>query len=398
MTAIYDCETRKQSWWEPMPTGFNAKVNGCDWERQQGLSIANSNRYYIELKSGKSEVKATAEIKFDHEKNICLFIGRLREARHGRRAGDFIVGYGNPPNCDDGQYVSSLWSPRPDWMKDIDDNKKLSEFNIPGTHDTCALAPGNQGWPVKCQTLDLRAQLYAGVRFLDIRCRHIEDVFAIHHGAFYQDINFGKGVRNVCIEFLKEHPEETIIMSIKEEYNATDNTRSFQDTLKWYMEGNRDYWYLGGTTPKLKDVRGKIVIIRRYGNGNLGISASPSLWKDNETFTINDDHPSKKLRVQDCYFVWYTQPGMDGKWDKICSLLNEAERGDPNVWFLNFTSGSSRTNPCDVANGGGLKYGGMNTRLQKYLENNAKARYGTIIMDFVEYDGHKLIPLIVDNN
>src|SRR5262245_27175119 len=55
------------------------------------------------------------------------------------------------------------------WMKKLADSKKLSELTIPGTHDTCALHGGDIP---KCQAWSLKDQLEAGIRFIDIRCRH----------------------------------------------------------------------------------------------------------------------------------------------------------------------------------------------------------------------------------
>ena len=92
------------------------------------------------------------------------------------------------------------------WMPSLNGTLPISQYSIPGTHDSGArfdpaLAPGT----AKCQDLTIAQQLDAGVRFLDIRCRHIDDGFTIHHGEVYQNINFNnvlergppRGVRNL---------------------------------------------------------------------------------------------------------------------------------------------------------------------------------------------------------
>src|SRR6266487_4141969 len=91
----------------------------------------------------------------------------------------------------------------PDWMRWVPDNKRLSELSLPGTHDTMALYGGGIA---ETQSLPLRAQLDAGIRVLDIRCRHIEDVFAIHHGVVFEHAYFGADVLKVCYEFLQDNP------------------------------------------------------------------------------------------------------------------------------------------------------------------------------------------------
>src|SRR5262249_48128138 len=135
------------------------------------------------------------------------------------------------------------------------------EMSIPGTHDTCSLHGGDL---VKCQAWSVKDQLEAGIRFIDIRCRHIENVFAIHHGIVYQKINFGK-VRDACIAFLKANPSECVIMIIKEEHTPSKNTRKFSETFASYVKGNDKYFYQKEEIPKLKDARGKIVIVTRAG-------------------------------------------------------------------------------------------------------------------------------------
>ena len=95
----------------------------------------------------------------------------------------------------------------------------------------------------KTQNLTIAEQLSIGVRFL-ISCRHIDDSFAIHHGPVYQKLNFDD-VLNAVYAFLDSHPTETVIMSVKEEYNASNTTRSFEKTFDAYVQKNPSKWDLG---------------------------------------------------------------------------------------------------------------------------------------------------------
>ena len=90
------------------------------------------------------------------------------------------------------------------WMEKLPGSKKLSEFNIPGTHNTMAYSySGIQAGWVNCQSLDLKKQLEVGIRFLDIRCRHVKDRFEIHHAAYNLGWVFDIDVRDICIDFFK---------------------------------------------------------------------------------------------------------------------------------------------------------------------------------------------------
>src|ERR1700761_2777762 len=120
------------------------------------------------------------------------------------------------------------------WMKTIDDSQSLTHVTIPGTHDSCALFGGDLP---TCQTLTITNQLQCGIRALDIRCRHYQDKFPIHHEIFFQHIDFGD-VQKECIDFLTLNPSETIIMHIKPEWNAADNTETFETTFDKYISPN----------------------------------------------------------------------------------------------------------------------------------------------------------------
>ena len=149
------------------------------------------------------------------------------------------------------------------WMTDLPDNTSLAQISIPGTHDAGARFEPVAG-TAKCQDLTIPQQLDAGIRFLDIRCRHIDNAFAIHHGSVYQNLNF-QDVLNACKSFLNSHPGETIIMCVKEEHTPSNNTRSFEQTFDSYVAANPSRWYLGASVPNLGTVRNKIVLLRRFG-------------------------------------------------------------------------------------------------------------------------------------
>ncbi|HWN67877.1 MAG TPA: phosphatidylinositol-specific phospholipase C domain-containing protein, partial [Haliangium sp.] len=110
-----------------------------------------------------------------------------------------------------------------DWMSHLAGRTSLSQIDIPGTHDSGARIGGAF---VATQDMSISEQLQAGVRYLDVRLRHFEDALVVHHGSFYQELNFDD-VLIACTDFLAAHPSETILMQVKEEYTPAGNTRSF---------------------------------------------------------------------------------------------------------------------------------------------------------------------------
>ncbi|CAH0311104.1 1-phosphatidylinositol phosphodiesterase [Pedobacter sp. Bi27] len=265
------------------------------------------------------------------------------------------------------------------WMSVVADQTSIAAISIPGTHDSGATQEQVAG-TAKCQNLSITDQLNAGVRYLDIRCRHIDNAFAIHHGAIYQNLNFND-VLNACINFLNSHPTETIIMSVKEEHTPTNNTRSFEQTFDAYVQQNPAKWDLGNNIPTLGSIRGKIRLLRRFsGSSPKGIDATA--WADNTTFDINN---AATLKVQDFYNV----NDVNTKWTKVETLLNEAKNDASNRLYLNYASGYkagifSIPSITTVSNF-------INPKINTFFTNNTHGKFGIIPLDFVDSGRSQLI-------
>jgi 1-phosphatidylinositol phosphodiesterase len=257
-----------------------------------------------------------------------------------------------------------------DWMSAQNPDTLLSALSIPGAHDAAATHEPLAG-TAACQTLALAEQLALGIRFLDIRCRHVRDSFAIYHGVIDQQLTFDQ-VEATCRQFLTQHPTECIIMSLKEESTAIENTRSFAQTFDNYVAPNPTLWYLADGVPTLRQAAGKIILFRRFSApGPNGLDASR--WPDNRTFTIAGTAP---MRVQDHYIV----PDNAAKWTDISGLLDEARTGSPETLFINFTSGyhPALLGIPDIP----TVAHDMHDRLAAYFKENPSGHHGIILLDF----------------
>jgi 1-phosphatidylinositol phosphodiesterase len=260
-----------------------------------------------------------------------------------------------------------------DWMARLPDTRDLTELSIPGTHDSGALHEPDLGI-AKCQDLTIADQLAAGVRYFDIRCRHVSDAFEIYHGPIGQQQTFDEVLATMSA-FLDQHPEEAVIVSIKEEAAPSGVTRSFEATFASYVAGTRDRWYLGQAVPHLGEVRGHLVLLRRFPATATPLGIDGSAWADNTTFSLTG---GASLRIQDAYMV----SDNAAKWAAITGLLAEARAGDASTLFLDYTSGyqsmSSLPNVPIVA-------GDINHRLDGFFADpqNQRARLGVLVMDFV---------------
>jgi hypothetical protein len=259
------------------------------------------------------------------------------------------------------------------WMGSLDGRLSLARLLIPGTHNSAALLEPFPG-TAKCQNLTLAGQLEAGVRFLDIRCRHLHNSFAVYHGPVNQEISFDD-VLQVAARFLTNHPRECVLMSIKEESTPSGSTNRFADTFRSYVARNPGLWRLAPGIPTLDQARGKIVLFRRFA-GAGGIDASH--WPDNAAFQNGD------LRVQDCYRV----SDIDKKWSAIRGNLEESRTSPSGLLHVNFTSGYQTFLGVPDIPGVASR---INPRLAAFLATNAPGCRGVLVMDFIDADKCSLV-------
>lgn len=159
----------------------------------------------------------------------------------------------------------------PCWMSHVDGSKYLDELSIPGTHDSGTCSVDNDTEPqssqVKCQQDYIPTQLLEGIRYFDIRLGKGNDP-GICHGDFYlfkKDGNYLhlSDVIGYFKTFLNENPSEALIMlASRGNDEATDE--SITTAFAKVMADNPDLFYTSSHVPTLGEVRGKIVLLRRF--------------------------------------------------------------------------------------------------------------------------------------
>jgi 1-phosphatidylinositol phosphodiesterase len=272
------------------------------------------------------------------------------------------------------------------WMGSIDGTKSLAALSIPGTHDTGALYEDEPG-TLKTQDLTIDEQLAAGVRYFDIRVKDVEGHFDVYHKTRFQELSFDQVLTSV-FAFFEANPGETLILCLKQEQPPENSTNTFEQTFDTYTAQHPEKWYLGATIPTLDEVRGKIVLMRRFPATSTPKGLDATGFADNTTFTL-DHGPGTKLRVQDYYEI----SDNPAKWTAITNLFDEATAGDFDVLFLNNTSAYL---PLE----GGVEdiltvSNAINPQLADYFTTNTSGRYGIVATDFLDVDTSTLI---VDTN
>ena len=226
------------------------------------------------------------------------------------------------------------------WMQDIEDNRLVCKMSIPGTHDTGAYT-GN-AW-VKTQDKDIRQQLNSGIRFFDIRLVHDNGILKLCHDSYIFNTTFDRDVLKTTVEFLKEHPSETVIMTIKRDHDLDkDGGTKYRGALQKALEGDRTLTpYMVKSFRSdftLGDLRGKMLIISRDG-WIMTPSGKVTSWPNNASFTSSIESTNESrttIHVEDHYKSWAS--------DKVSYVAQNVRKaqaafsGPQNDWFITFTS------------------------------------------------------------
>lgn len=292
-------------------------------------------------------------------------------------------------------------------MRDIPDETPVTALSIPGTHNSACIG-GPLGFG-QTQNLDLSHQLIAGIRFLDLRLAHYQDNLFVHHDVVHMEKCYAD-VLDICVDFLRRSPFEAIFMSVKDEDRVDSGlgrlapsevfgknrgdpaswvirSDSFEEVFKartWQHVDDASLFYnfappLPGdgsedtasaltSDTTLEDIRGKIVLLRRFdGSDDVGLDLT--YWPENQTFR------SAAIPVHDIHDR-YQGLKDEEKYELVVAHLEEAKKNDLKDLYITFSSAV------------GLKAHGyaevINPRLNDYLVESSKGRVGIIAMDYFE--------------
>ncbi|KAL8382440.1 hypothetical protein RB595_006294 [Gaeumannomyces hyphopodioides] len=396
--------------------------------------------------------------------------------------------------------------PRDRWMSLLPDSTPLSALTIPGTHDSAARI----SLPfVQTQTLSITDQLATmGVRALDLRLRRDpsegDKLYCYHGGVplgpplgrrlpfdeimaeiwrFLGDVaTDGHGaVEDSGVTADGRRSGETVLVLINNDDTSDSRDpagraafyRAVEDfvaaTPPWQDRGTGEgvkgnghgragsrseastpRWYTEAGAPRLGEVRGRAVLLRRFPPPDPAGGVSPaaplgldlSAWvNDSPDFTIISPH--NRFRVQDKWLypkrvpleeliasksahVRYMieQAAADSQRSRSRRLLREAREGagargdDADIWYINFCSAVGErlkygevADPKSVAAGAFVGWGrkwldGVNALTAEYMtstlptsDERASRALGIIYMDFPELPvGNSLVRQLIQTN
>ena len=263
------------------------------------------------------------------------------------------------------------------WMSLVSDNKTITELTIPGTHNSGAM----YDVPVlpdtaKTQTLSISEQLNIGVRFLDIRCKVIENRLILHNGFANQKLTFDN-IIDTCKKFLKFNSSETIILELRDDAYPLNNTQIFESVFNKHIKNyNSSLFFLENRFPCLGEVRGKIILIRNFEVSDITLKGIDKKEK------IKDSSILKQNQHKD--------QTVEQKWHYIKQFFFNAKNDSKSVLYMNYTSGYKKTTFLGIPSVKKISET-INPLVNGFFKLSENARYGIIIMDYISENSTSLI-------
>jgi 1-phosphatidylinositol phosphodiesterase len=287
-----------------------------------------------------------------------------------------------------------------DWMASLGDERPLSLINIPGTHDsgTRFIFPD---YFLQDQDTDAARQLLSGYRYLDVRVALSKDgngLDIVHaFGACRKGAALWSGrltfddLAADTLAFLDAHPGETVIFCVKPE-RGSDDEGLIRGLIAEKMAEAPDRWFAENRIPTLGEVRGRIVLCRRYDAPAGDSGSAPGLdfrWADQGDPAVLENpvavagNGAFTLAVQDRYHY-----AVEDKWNAVTYTLRNTTAAE-NTFCLNFLSTAQGKLPHPRG------FAREMNRLFLAEELTAGTPYGIILFDFADAD---LARAVIDTN
>ena len=291
-----------------------------------------------------------------------------------------------------GKYENAISSK--EWMTLIGDDVLLNEISIPGTHDS-ATQFVQYAYFSKCQTRSIKDQLDMGYRYLDIRLAIDADAGKLKFMHGFAGCKVGNrrsdaklyldSVIQDCYKFLDDNPGETIIFVAKKDH-GDQTIAEFQEKLASYIDEQPEKWFTENRIPQIGEVRGKLVLARRYDDeASLGAEKSGLnlVWTEQGnheiaeiSYELNEQKNGLEICIQDRY-----KYDADDKWaaftSAIDNVLLSGEKSDSSDVYITFLSTNG-----DTKFGHPIKYAiPLNKKFWAYEMQSGK-NYGWIILDY----------------
>ncbi|MEA4115585.1 hypothetical protein VBM87_02210 [Mycoplasma sp. 744] len=268
------------------------------------------------------------------------------------------------------------------WMKNVPDERKITNLSIPGTHDSAMFDGTGPAWVfgrflAQTQVMNFAQQLKAGIRFFDIRVRYQDGNFWLTHGAAFASTGLLDFLREVK-KFLQTNPSETVLFRIKEENGSVRNdnaNRQWSDRLLNALRSSefRDLFFNYGNKPSayvptLKELRGKALMFNHFHHLITTTREFGPLF--------NDGSFDRMFLVQDRYENVNENSKTEAYITSQNIIANNSKTNSGDFFYINFVSWANGSSPWNNARK-------TMPKIYDFLKKNQQFRVlGIVPMDF----------------
>ena len=290
-------------------------------------------------------------------------------------------------------------SPRIDkanWMGQLADTIAASHIVLPGTHDSGAQHGGRL---LQTQTTTISAQLEAGVRAFDIRLREHKGQLGLYHSHAFQRVYWESDVLPALIDFLKRHPSEWLVVSLKREGGeAADYRRLLSQSLS--SETYAPYFLFNWTANcSLAECRGRILFLHRDEVMECYPGVRCEGWADNATCLLTlhtAQGDTMQVLLQDEY-QYKSASESPKKLEAILSSLRQMHQPEKAATYCSGISFVSATaypyaTPKQFAKR-------LNSAVAEQIASEGLTPRGVLFIDFIDHpEGKQLVEQLIRSN
>ena len=312
-----------------------------------------------------------------------------------------------------------------DWMARVGDDVYVNQLSIPGAHDA-GTGHGFQGvlgtlggnTYARTQDKTITEQWNSGVRAFDLRPCVNGNSLQINHGILQTSLTLSTALSTLC-NLLDQHPTEMAIVLIRHETEGDSNSSNWNSLMTTLLDQEPVKSYAITFTPsmKMRDARGKLLILSRDEYASTPVGGFITGWSHNSAFSSQTSGIVRGSSSQaPCYIQDFYELTADGaketKRKSIITLLRyTAEQNeDMSLWAINHTSGYSKTaelfgNTLATSEGNRDNAATQNAAVISWLTDHSGPT-GIVMMDFVGVDrsdnydvmGLSLTNALIENN
>lgn len=295
------------------------------------------------------------------------------------------------------------------WMKRLPDNTLVSVLSIPGSHDSgtghgftnsVMGSLGNQY--ARTQDLNIHEQWQLGVRAFDMRPSLYGDYINVNHGMVPTKLRFNNALR-ILRDSLVANPSEFAIIHILHASDGDQVSDNYTDRLLALLGESdlKDFFVSFRKDLKLKDVRGKILLISRDRYADTPIGGFFQGWtgdldwsRQTQASILGPNGQTATLFVQD-FSDTHASGDLKRKLEGMKQLLRvSCQRNTSNtIWVYNLASAYSKVTSLfgnDISLSDGYRDNATytNAAIVEFLSDasNPVGPTGIVLMDYAGVD------------